>query len=149
MKLLKTSALLILIGLATATMAQKKTNEQGDDAPCPLPKYKKGQTSAEVNRETMDYVMCKREKERKMKEKREQANKQRDIENEQKKRDQEAAKERRLEAMRAERQPNNNSSTQRNDPQKAAAQRAREERQRLARERAAEERRNKRAAEGG
>ncbi|RZL52778.1 MAG: hypothetical protein EOO93_22055, partial [Pedobacter sp.] len=72
MKLLKTSALLILIGLATATMAQKKANESGDDAPCPLPKYKPGQTSAEVNRETMDYVMCKRAKAQKANEKRKQ-----------------------------------------------------------------------------
>lgn len=152
MKYFKTIGITILIFSAFTGMAQKKGTPTSDD-PCPVPKFKKGQTSAEVNRETMEYVMCQRlKKERKDKEKIE-LNKQREIENEQKKQERLASEQQRREEQRLERERNTNSprqpSSQRHDPQKEAAQRAREERQRLIRERANEERRKKRAAEGG
>ncbi|RZJ79138.1 MAG: hypothetical protein EOO47_11715 [Flavobacterium sp.] len=157
MKTLKISALLILIGFATATMAQKKVNEQNDDEPCVLPKYKPGQTSAEINAETREYIRCKQTKEKRQKDKKLRLKKQQDTENEQKRRDQEQDKQRRQEEVRLanetnrQRQPNNTTprpTPQRHDPQKEAAQRAREERIRLNRERASEERRKKREAEG-
>lgn len=163
MKFLKPITITFLIFCASIAMAQKKGMDATKDEPCPLPKYKKGQTSAEVNRETMDYVMCQRLKKEKKDKETADRNKQRSIEQAQRKSAQDAEKQRRIDEskkdeqaaadrQRLARESNTNrtprATPQRRDPHKDAQQRAREERQRLAREERAEAARKKRAADG-
>jgi hypothetical protein len=133
----KIIVLILLIGFQLNIVAQEKND--GKKIPCPLPKYKKGQTSAQVKEDTRNYIECKKNYQS------EKANKDDDMDKREKERE-------RQREQAEQRERNNNTPTQpshqRNDPEKAAQQQAREERQRQARERAAEERRKKRERDG-
>jgi predicted nucleic acid-binding Zn-ribbon protein len=60
MKYFKTSALLILVFFTHTIMAQIAPKKERNANGCPLPVYKKGQTSAQVNEETKKYVECRK-----------------------------------------------------------------------------------------
>ena len=58
---MKTISLIIIVFFSSQICYSQFTVAQNVNKKCPLPKYKKGQTSAQVNEETRIYVECVKE----------------------------------------------------------------------------------------
>jgi hypothetical protein len=62
---MKIRLIIVLLTFQLSAFAQDKSGKS--IVPCPLPRFKKGQTAAQVNEESRIYVECKKNQEREKK----------------------------------------------------------------------------------